>query len=89
MSKEFFSQKQTPMIQQYLDIKSEYPEILLFYRMGDFYELFFDDAKKASKLLDLTLTSRGKNSDNPIPMAGVPFHSLENYLIKLMEVLLR
>ena len=86
MSKEFFSQKQTPMIQQYLDIKSEYPEILLFYRMGDFYELFFDDAKKASKLLDLTLTSRGKNSDNPIPMAGVPFHSLENYLIKLIRL---
>ena len=75
----------TPMMQQYLHIKKEYPNTLLFYRMGDFYELFFDDAKIAADILDITLTARGKNQDNPIPMAGVPYHAAENYLAKLIK----
>ncbi len=74
----------TPMIRQYLGIKAEYPDTLLFYRMGDFYELFFEDAEKAAKLLDITLTSRGKSANNAIPMAGVPFHSVDQYLEKLV-----
>jgi len=75
----------TPMMQQYLSIKLEYPEILLFYRMGDFYELFFEDAQRAARLLDITLTARGKTAGQNIPMAGVPFHALENYLVKLVR----
>lgn len=75
----------TPMMQQYLRIKSDYPDMLLFYRMGDFYELFFDDAKRASQLLDLTLTHRGQSADKPIPMAGVPHHAVENYLARLLK----
>lgn len=75
----------TPMMQQYLRIKSEYPDMLLFYRMGDFYELFFDDAKHAAKLLDLTLTHRGQSDNLPIPMAGVPYHAVENYLARLLK----
>lgn len=75
----------TPMMQQYLRTKSEHPNEILFYRMGDFYELFFDDAKRASKLLDITLTSRGKSAGEPIPMAGVPFHAAEGYLAKLVK----
>lgn len=75
----------TPMMQQYLHIKSQYPDTLVFYRMGDFYELFFDDAKKAAKILNITLTSRGQSSGNLIPMAGVPFHAADNYLAKLMK----
>lgn len=75
----------TPMMQQYLRIKSEYQDMLLFYRMGDFYELFFDDAKRASQLLDLTLTHRGQSADKPIPMAGVPYHAVENYLARLIK----
>ncbi|MDQ8039208.1 MAG: DNA mismatch repair protein MutS [Rickettsiella sp.] len=75
----------TPMIRQYLTIKAKYPDKLLFYRMGDFYELFFDDAIKAAKLLDITLTKRGQSGGNPIPMAGVPFHSVESYLAKLIK----
>lgn len=74
----------TPMIRQYLDIKSEHQDVLLFYRMGDFYELFFEDAKKASELLEITLTTRGKYRDQPIPMCGVPFHSVDTYLRKLV-----
>lgn len=74
----------TPMIRQYLDIKAEHHDVLLFYRMGDFYELFFDDAKKASELLDITLTTRGKYRGQPIPMCGVPFHSVDTYLKKLV-----
>ncbi|MBX2858880.1 MAG: DNA mismatch repair protein MutS [Cellvibrionaceae bacterium] len=74
------------MMQQYLRIKAEHPNELLFYRMGDFYELFFDDAKKAAKLLDVTLTARGKSGGEPIPMAGVPFHAAENYLAKLVKL---
>lgn len=75
----------TPMIQQYLKIKSQYQDILLFYRMGDFYELFFDDAKKAAELLDITLTARGKANGDPIPMAGVPYHAAEGYIAKLVK----
>lgn len=75
----------TPMMQQYLRIKSDYPDMLLFYRMGDFYELFFDDAKHAAKLLDLTLTHRGQSAGKPIPMAGVPYHAVENYLARLLK----
>ena len=73
------------MMRQYLAIKSEYPDTLLFYRMGDFYELFYEDAEKAAKLLDITLTARGKSAGAPIPMAGVPFHSVDQYLAKLVR----
>jgi len=73
------------MMQQYLRIKSDHPDTLLFYRMGDFYELFFDDAKKASQLLDITLTSRGQSSGLPIPMAGIPYHAAEGYLARLLK----
>ena len=76
----------TPMMRQYLTIKSEYPDILVFYRMGDFYELFFADAEEASRLLGITLTKRGATNGNPILMAGVPFHSLEGYLAKLIKL---
>lgn len=76
----------TPVMQQYLRIKAEYPHMLLFYRMGDFYELFFTDAIKASQLLDLTLTQRGHSAGQPIPMAGVPYHAAENYLAKLIKL---
>lgn len=76
----------TPMMQQYLKLKAEHPHDLLFYRMGDFYELFYGDAKKAAELLDITLTSRGKSAGSAIPMAGVPFHSLEGYLAKLVRL---
>jgi len=79
------SSTQTPMMRQYLGIKDNHPDHLLFYRMGDFYELFFDDAKKAAELLDITLTARGKNDGNPIPMAGVPYHSVDNYLARLVR----
>lgn len=75
----------TPMMQQYLKIKSEYPKELLLYRMGDFYELFFEDAKKAANLLDITLTARGKTGGVEIPMAGVPFHAVESYIAKLIK----
>jgi DNA mismatch repair protein MutS len=75
----------TPMMQQYLRIKGQYPDILLFYRMGDFYELFFDDARRAAALLDITLTARGQSAGAPIPMAGVPFHAVEGYLAKLVR----
>ncbi|MDB5991285.1 MAG: mismatch repair protein MutS [Herbaspirillum sp.] len=78
--------KHTPMMQQYLRIKAEHPETLLFYRMGDFYELFFNDAEKASRLLGITLTQRGASNGNPIKMAGVPFHSLDPYLSKLIKL---
>lgn len=76
----------TPMMQQYLRIKSKHPETLLFYRMGDFYELFFQDAEHAAKLLGITLTQRGKSAGKPIPMAGVPVHSVEQYLVKLIKL---
>ena len=73
-------------MQQYLSIKANYADIIVFYRMGDFYEVFFSDAEKCSRLLDITLTARGKNSDNPVPMAGVPFHSAEQYVAKLVKL---
>lgn len=76
----------TPMMQQYLKLKAENPGILLFYRMGDFYELFYDDAKKASQLLDISLTKRGSSAGEPIPMAGVPYHAVEGYLAKLISL---
>ncbi len=76
----------TPMMQQYLAIKAEYPTTLVLYRMGDFYELFFDDAEKAARLLDITLTARGNSGGKPIAMAGVPFHAIENYLSKLIKL---
>jgi DNA mismatch repair protein MutS len=74
------------MMQQYLRIKGEHPDILVFYRMGDFYELFYDDAEKASRLLDLTLTQRGASAGEPVKMAGVPVHSVESYLAKLVRL---
>ena len=76
----------TPMMQQYLAIKAEYPDYLLFYRMGDFYELFFGDAQTAAELLDITLTARGQSAGAPIPMCGVPFHAVDNYLQKLVRL---
>jgi DNA mismatch repair protein MutS len=76
----------TPMMQQYLRIKAEFPETLVFYRMGDFYELFFDDARKAHRLIDITLTTRGQSAGEPVVMAGVPVHSVENYLAKLIRM---
>lgn len=76
----------TPVMQQYLRIKTQYPQLLLFYRMGDFYELFFEDAKRASALLDITLTSRGESGGVRIPMAGVPAHAVENYLARLVKL---
>ncbi|MDY6485547.1 DNA mismatch repair protein MutS [Acinetobacter faecalis] len=75
----------TPMMQQYLKIKMQHPHSLMFYRMGDFYELFFDDAQKAAKILGITLTHRGKANGNPIPMAGVPYHAAEGYLARLVK----
>ncbi len=75
----------TPVMQQYLRLKAQYPDKLLFYRMGDFYELFFADAQKAARLLDITLTKRGQSAGEPIPMAGVPYHSVESYLAKLIK----
>ena len=80
------TEKLTPMMQQYMSIKANYPTMLVFYRMGDFYELFFDDAEKASRVLGITLTARGKSGDQPIKMAGVPFHSLDGYLAKLVKL---
>jgi DNA mismatch repair protein MutS len=76
----------TPMMQQYLRIKAEYPDMLLFYRMGDFYELFHDDAVRAAKLLDITLTQRGASNGSPIKMAGVPYHAAEQYLARLVKM---
>lgn len=76
----------TPMMQQYLRIKADYPTTLVLYRMGDFYELFYDDAVTAAELLDITLTQRGKSNGAPIPMAGVPFHSIDQYLAKLVKL---
>ncbi|WGV99920.1 DNA mismatch repair protein MutS [Vibrio sp. YMD68] len=79
-------QTHTPMMKQYLGLKAENPDILLFYRMGDFYELFYDDAKRASQLLDISLTKRGASAGEPIPMAGVPYHAVEGYLAKLVQL---
>ncbi|MCG8428528.1 MAG: DNA mismatch repair protein MutS, partial [Chromatiales bacterium] len=86
MSKKADQQTHTPMMQQYLRIKAEHPNMLVFYRMGDFYELFYGDAEKAAQLLDITLTKRGKSAGEPIPMAGVPYHAAEGYLAKLVRL---
>lgn len=76
----------TPMMQQYWRLKNQHPDQIMFYRMGDFYELFYDDAKKASQLLDITLTSRGQSAGSVIPMAGIPFHAAEGYLARLVSL---
>jgi DNA mismatch repair protein MutS len=86
MSIQNSSSKHTPMMQQYLRIKAEHPDMLLFYRMGDFYELFHDDAVRAAKLLDITLTQRGASNGTPIKMAGVPYHAAEQYLARLVKL---
>jgi len=75
----------TPMMQQYLRIKSEYPDVLLFYRMGDFYEMFYEDARRAAALLDIALTQRGSSAGAPIPMAGVPAVTVDTYLQRLVR----
>src|SRR3954470_5404367 len=77
--------KHTPMMSQYLGLKADFPGTLVFYRMGDFYELFFDDAEKAARLLDITLTRRGMSAGAPVVMAGVPFHSVDGYLARLIR----
>ncbi len=77
--------KHTPMMQQYLRLKAQHPDMLMFYRMGDFYELFFADAEKSARLLDITLTARGQSAGMPIPMAGVPYHAVEQYLARLVK----
>lgn len=79
-------QQHTPMMRQYLRIKAQYPDMLLFYRMGDFYELFHEDAEKAARLLGITLTKRGVSNGEPIRMAGVPYHAAEQYLAKLAKL---
>src|SRR5687767_381160 len=76
----------TPVMRQFLAAKAENPDILLFFRMGDFYELFYDDARKAARLLDITLTQRGQSAGQPIPMAGVPVHAVEGYLARLVAL---
>ena len=75
----------TPMLSQYFEIKQQHPDSLLFFRMGDFYELFFDDAVEAARALDITLTRRGKHQDQDIPMCGVPFHAADVYLGRLIK----
>ena len=77
--------KVPPMLAQYFEIKKEYGDCLLFFRLGDFYELFFDDAKQASRALDLVLTHRGELEGEKVPMCGIPFHAYENYLVRLIK----
>jgi DNA mismatch repair protein MutS len=79
-------EQHTPMMRQYLRIKAQYPQLLLFYRMGDFYELFYEDARRASRLVDITLTARGNSAGAPIPMAGVPYHAVDGYLARLVKL---
>src|SRR4029453_5843288 len=76
----------TPMMQQYLRIKAQYPDMLLFYRMGDFYEMFYGDAERRARLLDITLTRRGESAGEAIKMAGVPYHAVEQYLARLVKL---
>ncbi|HEX3897222.1 MAG TPA: DNA mismatch repair protein MutS [Rudaea sp.] len=85
MNRDDFAQH-TPLMRQYFAAKADYPSVLVFFRMGDFYELFYDDARKAARLLDLTLTQRGQSGGAPIPMAGVPYHAAEGYLAKLIKL---
>ena len=82
---DYIADGHTPMMAQYHSVKAQHPDCLVFYRMGDFYELFFEDALKASAVLDITLTRRGKNQGDEIPMCGVPFHAFEPYLAKLIQ----
>src|SRR5437764_6982053 len=77
--------RHTPMMQQYWRVKVDHPDKLVFYRMGDFYELFYGDAERAAKLLDITLTARGHSAGGRIPMAGVPYHAVDHYLAKLIR----
>ncbi|HEX7455514.1 MAG TPA: DNA mismatch repair protein MutS, partial [Gallionella sp.] len=86
MNEQDSTPKHTPMMMQYLRIKAEHPDMLLFYRMGDFYELFHEDATRAAKLLDITLTQRGASNGSPIRMAGVPYHAAEQYLARLVKL---
>src|SRR5210317_2162291 len=79
------SVKATPMMQQYLSIKERYPGALLFYRMGDFFEMFFEDAQVASRVLEITLTSRNKNDDSPVPMCGVPYRAVSGYIARMID----
>ena len=79
------AEKISPGMQQYLDIKKDYPDAFLLFRMGDFYELFYEDAVNAAQILEISLTSRNKNAENPIPMAGVPYHSAQQYIDVLIE----
>ena len=76
----------TPMMRQYLAVKAQHPDAIVFYRMGDFYEMFYADAEKAARLLDITLTQRGQSAGEPVIMAGVPFHSVESYLARLIKL---
>src|SRR5262245_14844234 len=78
--------RHTPMMQQYLRIKAQYPDMLLFYRMGDFYEMFYGDAERAARLLDITLTRRGESAGEAIKMAGVPYHAVDQYLARLVKL---
>ena len=77
--------KKTPMMEQYLAVKKQYPDAFLFYRLGDFYEMFYDDAVKGAQILELTLTTRNKNAVDPIPMCGVPHHAAQNYIDILVD----
>ncbi|MBT6296297.1 MAG: DNA mismatch repair protein MutS, partial [Nitrospina sp.] len=81
----FKSEEETPMMRQYMTIKKEHPESILFFRMGDFYEMFNEDAKIASEILEIALTSRNKNKANPTPMCGIPHHSSKSYIAKLLK----
>jgi len=75
----------TPAMRQYLEFKKKYPDAILFFRMGDFYETFYEDAETCSRVLGLVLTSRNKGSDNPVPLAGLPFHAVDGYLKKMIQ----
>ena len=77
--------EKSPMIKQYLDIKSKHPDSILFFRMGDFYEMFYEDAKKASRILDIALTSRNKNATDPVPRCGIPYHAAGNYSDRIIK----
>ncbi|MGW8322709.1 MAG: MutS N-terminal domain-containing protein, partial [Thermodesulfobacteriota bacterium] len=77
--------ERTPMMRQYLQIKGQYPDAILFFRLGDFYEMFFDDAEVASRELDLTLTSRNKNSPDKVPLCGIPYHAASGYISRLIS----
>src|SRR3546814_10147936 len=79
-------EQHTPLMRQFFAAKADHPDVLLFFRMGDFYELFYDDARRAAKLLDITLTQRGASAGKPIPMAGVPYHAAEGYLARLVAL---